>query len=138
MNENMMMPGPSGQPEYNFARVHEGYVTAVSTVYGEAAREYHKAKFPMDIECPSGVSPVTHHAKYGRVEQKQYPGTILRGNVLIDIPSPCVIVAEGIGYTVEEGVRELELNFEAPGKYSVRVTMNPAYFDKEFEIEKVD
>lgn len=138
MNMDMMIPGPSGQTEYNFARIQGGYIVGVTTMYGEAAKEYHTARYPNDIECVKGTHPSTHHGVYGRIEPKLHANVILRGNVLIGVPAPCLVLIEGEDYEVEAGVTELELNFEAPGKYKVRVTMNPEYFDEEFEIEKVD
>lgn len=135
---NIMIPGPAGAAQYAFARVHEGFIVAVSYITGEAAAEAHRARFPQDIECPTTVTPTGWHYKYGRFEQKRVLGAMLRGNTLVGIASPCYIVVNGIEYEVEAGVTELELNFNAPGKYEVRITMNPEFFDEVHTIEKVD
>ncbi|QDH84379.1 hypothetical protein Axy20_062 [Achromobacter phage vB_AxyS_19-32_Axy20] len=134
--ETLMTPGPAGATEYAFARVDNGFIVGVANMYGEAARESHRARFPLDIECPPAVTPTGWHYKYGRFEQKGVMGALVRGNSIVGIKGPCYIVVNGIEYEVEDGVTELELNFDAPGKYEVRITMNPEFFDEVHTIEK--
>ncbi|WNO48670.1 hypothetical protein [Achromobacter phage nyashin_LB6] len=138
INNDMMIPGPAGETQYAFARIDDGRIVGVAYVYGDAAREAHTARFPLDVECPVEVTPQGWHYKYGRFEQKRQMSVLVRGCTLIGVPSPCYVVVNGIEYEVEEGVSELELSFDAPGKYTARITMNPEFFDEEYQIEKDD
>lgn len=136
---NMMIPGPAGALEYAFARTSsDGYIIGVAVVYGEQAREAHIGMFPGDIPCDPEVTPQGWHYRYGRFERKKAMNIVVRGMNILGLPAPCYLVAAGNEYYVEPGVSEVELDFEAPGKYEVRVTMNPEYFDEVITIEKDD
>lgn len=45
---------------------------------------------------------------------------VVDGNVLRNLPRPCVLKIEGQEYTVEDGVAEIE--FAYPGPYSIKLT----------------
>jgi len=65
------------------------------------------------------------------VERPHFPITI-EGSTITGIPIPTTITIEGVSYEVTEGT--LELEFDAPGSYTVSLRSFP-YLDTEVTIE---
>lgn len=69
----------------------------------------------------------------GMIKQKAPLPAKLTGLVLSNLPVPCTVEIEGNRYTVDE--TELELDFQFPGNYAVRVSRFP-YLDRIFKVIK--
>lgn len=80
----------------------------------------------------SDKDPAAHYVRDGMLVPRPTMGCKREGNVLTNLPRPCMIMINSTGYQCEDG--RAELHFQHPGTFQVRIVAWP-YIDQEFTFE---
>lgn len=106
-----------------------GFITHSYSVDGLTGIELLK----QEPELRSGYARSdTHYEVDGVLSLRPEQLTVLSGFTLRNLPEPCQVIINGIPYEVN--TKTLELEFDEPGTYSIKIVAFP-YLDKEFTIE---
>ena len=106
-----------------------GEITLVASV-DEKTLQGIKKDYPNYIEGEG--DPDMEWVQRGSIKRKLSNPSEIKGNVIEGVPENSTIFINGVSYSEITG--RVELEFDQPGKYHIRVESWP-YLDKEFTIE---
>lgn len=84
------------------------------------------------LQVPEPANPALSYVSQGRVQARPAGSAVLAGNVLTGVPAGALVVIEGVEYTADGSVIELE--FSQPGAHAIKVSAWP-YQDQELTFE---
>jgi len=105
----------------------------VQTVEGEFSRVIAPTAAARGLPYVLGAYGQDHYVHNGAPQRRPACPATLEGNVLQNVPPASTLTINRKSYPCPDGV-DVELEFDQPGKYRIRVTGWP-YLDGEFDYE---